>query len=443
MIGNITVLQIENIKKIKYLDLKLNANGDLIKIEGPNDAGKSSLLDAIRYAFEGGEIPKDVITHGQNKGTVRIETSGGWIITKIIRKNKNGEQVTELTVRNKDKIKEKAQTFLKELSSKFIDPTRLIDLNENELAKAIFEIFKTDFSKIDNQIEQIKFDLKVIRKQIKDLGAEPDNPELPNDIEYNEEIENKYVRLNQEKVELTNNYRVIKNRVDTNNQLVEENEQEIERLKRKIEKLKATNEELMDEIKTDTIELTTINNQLEIIEEEINSVKEIVSKSTEYKELLAKKKIHDEWMEKKTRLDDSYNKMAMAKNELINKKKDMIKSLDLPIEITENGIFYKQDRWPNLSTSTKLNLAIDMAIKAIPDEGIRVLYMQRGESIGKKKLMEIIKKAHDNNIQIFMEVFKETDNEGIKITKGENIYDYKDEDAIDNTNIIDSEPDLF
>jgi len=434
MLGNITVLQVENIKKIKYLDLKLDPKGELIKVEGPNDAGKSSLLDAIRYAFEGGEIPKDVITHGENKGTVRIETSGGWIITKTIRKNKKGEQVTELTVRNKDGFKEKAQTFLKEFSSKFIDPTKLIDMNPTDLSKAIFEIFKLDFVEIDNKLSQTKLDLKVIRKQLKELGAEPEKPEITEGIPNTEQIQAEYNEANKEFYEKKNEIDKINDRIELNKELVEQNKETIENLKQRIAQLEKANADMEEQVKKDIETLNGLQWVIGTLTAKIKKLEPQLKQINEYSELKTKLNLYNEWKKKKEYLDSSYEKLSKQQKQLEEQKKQLIKQLDLPIEITDDGIFYNGDRWENLSTSTKLTLAVNMAIKAIPDDGARILYMQRGESIGKEKLKEIIQKAYDNNIQIFMEVFRD-DTEGIKIIKEgvedeENFFDNSADDDL-------------
>ena len=65
-----------NFKGLAYLDLKMQASGCVL-VEGPNEAGKTSLLDAVRFAVTGltpaGGTPESLIRTGASESTVCVE----------------------------------------------------------------------------------------------------------------------------------------------------------------------------------------------------------------------------------------------------------------------------------------------------------------------------------------------------------------------------------
>ena len=68
-----------NFKGLAYLDLKMQASGCVL-VEGPNEAGKTSLLDAVRFAVSGltppGIVPESLIRTGASESTVCVELVG-------------------------------------------------------------------------------------------------------------------------------------------------------------------------------------------------------------------------------------------------------------------------------------------------------------------------------------------------------------------------------
>jgi hypothetical protein len=72
-----------------------------------------------------------------------------------------------------------------------------------------------------------------------------------------------------------------------------------------------------------------------------------------------------------------------------------------------NNVLIDGVPWDRLSTSTKLVAAARLAASSIPDNGLKVLYVHRGESIGAEKMKALAEFAAENNVKIFMEVMSE------------------------------------
>ena len=67
----IVKLSSENIKKL--VAVEITPTGDVVKIEGRNDAGKSSVLDSIAMALGGAAlIPGVPVRQGQKAGKIRL-----------------------------------------------------------------------------------------------------------------------------------------------------------------------------------------------------------------------------------------------------------------------------------------------------------------------------------------------------------------------------------
>ena len=65
----ILLLRVENIKKIKVVEVK--PDGTLNLVTGKNDQGKSTLIDAISYLFEGKRaLPEKLLREGTKKGLI-------------------------------------------------------------------------------------------------------------------------------------------------------------------------------------------------------------------------------------------------------------------------------------------------------------------------------------------------------------------------------------
>jgi hypothetical protein len=66
-------LQVENVKRIKAVNLDFNTEGGLVVITGDNAQGKSSLLDAVWYGFGGGStVPPNPIREGEKRAKIEM-----------------------------------------------------------------------------------------------------------------------------------------------------------------------------------------------------------------------------------------------------------------------------------------------------------------------------------------------------------------------------------
>lgn len=408
-IGEITLLQISNLRCIKFVNLEFNPkSGELVKIAGPNDSGKSTVLDAIKYAFEGAaEIPKGVIRNGLytegklagkpiDRANVRVETDAGYIIERVIRTNKAGEQVAELTVsREGEGPVPSAQSFLNDISSRYPDPAEIAELSGKDLFRTIVDILDIDLSSIDEQIEQEKSELQVLRRERKALGAEPVPPagEEVKPVSVTEAM-NEY----EEESRKLNQYNVAK-------QKAEELGEEIYELEQKLEQMHAQHDELNQKA-LKLYQEAPSPQELEQLKEKINNIEDHNRRAQEWIEYQKKIDRHKE-------LEAQMTEHTTKRDELIKQRKEQLMQAPLPagLKLDEEGVWQETDTglisWDSLSVSARLSASTLLAIHSIPEGAPRYLYVHRGESLGTKKREQIAKLASENDVKVFMEVMTE------------------------------------
>lgn len=97
-------LRAENVKRLVAIEISPDPGEALVIVRGNNAAGKSSVLESIKYAFAGrASHPPKVIRDGEKHACVEVETED----LIVVRKWKEGaeETTTEVEVRAKDGTK--------------------------------------------------------------------------------------------------------------------------------------------------------------------------------------------------------------------------------------------------------------------------------------------------------------------------------------------------
>ncbi len=129
-------------------------NGNSIEITGQKGAGKTSVLDAIRYCLTNRSNRDWIIKEGENEGEIIVETDSGLTIDRKARTNKadsinineNGNRIT------------KPETFLKSIITPLqLNPVEFTRMTKQEQNRAILDLidFKWDMNWIKEQFGEI------------------------------------------------------------------------------------------------------------------------------------------------------------------------------------------------------------------------------------------------------------------------------------------------
>lgn len=129
-------------------------NGQSVEITGRKGAGKTSIIDAIRYALTNSSRRDWIVKDGANEGEIIVETDSGLSIDRKARTNKadvvsvkdNGNKVT------------KPETFLKTIITPLqLNPVEFTQMSKQEQNRAILDLieFEWDMNWIIEQFGEI------------------------------------------------------------------------------------------------------------------------------------------------------------------------------------------------------------------------------------------------------------------------------------------------
>lgn len=97
---HITALYADNVKSLRAV--RITPEGHLVQITGPNESGKSSVLDAILWALGGTKsITDQPIRRGEDSATIQLSL-GAVTVTRTFYIDDAGEQKSRITVKSVD-----------------------------------------------------------------------------------------------------------------------------------------------------------------------------------------------------------------------------------------------------------------------------------------------------------------------------------------------------
>ena len=146
----ITKIKIRNLFGIREMEL----DGSDIEVTGANGVGKTSILDAIRYALTNSSDRQYIIRGGESEGEIYIETDTGVTIDR----RKRTDQADYKNVREGRYVVTSPESFLKTLFTELqINPAEFIRLPVKEQNRAILDLidFKWDLNWIRAQFGEI------------------------------------------------------------------------------------------------------------------------------------------------------------------------------------------------------------------------------------------------------------------------------------------------
>lgn len=160
-------LTAENIKRLSAVEIAPNG-APVQVVGGPNEAGKSSLLDAIEMAL-GGEkrIPPEPIRRGQKKASVIIDL-GEFVVTR--RFTPSG---TSLVVTNREGAKYPSpQALLDGLVGKLtFDPLAFATMKPEQQDHTLRALAKVDTSDLELAAKQAFDERTLVNREIKQLDG--------------------------------------------------------------------------------------------------------------------------------------------------------------------------------------------------------------------------------------------------------------------------------
>lgn len=134
------------IVKLKIRNLfgisELEAGGNSIELIGKNGAGKSSVIDAVKYALTNKSDRKYIVRNGETEGEVLIETDSGLRINRKVRTN----QADYKSVKNNGVEVNSPETFLKDIFTELqLNPVEFMNMTEKQQNAIILDMIEYDW----------------------------------------------------------------------------------------------------------------------------------------------------------------------------------------------------------------------------------------------------------------------------------------------------------
>lgn len=145
-----TKIKIKNLFGITETEL----DGKSVELTGTNGVGKTSVIDAIRYALTNRSDRSYVLKKGENEGEIIIETDTGLFID---RKKRDG-QADYKSIKENGREVNSPESFLQTLFTPLqIDPVKFVGLPEKEQNRIILDLinFDWDLSWIKEQFGEL------------------------------------------------------------------------------------------------------------------------------------------------------------------------------------------------------------------------------------------------------------------------------------------------
>ena len=156
------------VKKIKIKNLfgitEYEATGKSLEIVGENGVGKSSVIDAIRYALTNKSDREYIVRNGETEGEILIETDNGLRIDRKPRTN----QADYKSVKKDGHEVGSPETFLRDIFTPLqLNPIEFMGMDKKEQNAIILDMI------------QFNWDLNWIKEQF---------GEIPPEIDYSQNI---------------------------------------------------------------------------------------------------------------------------------------------------------------------------------------------------------------------------------------------------------------
>ncbi len=152
-------------------DTTIELNKPLIIFYGEIMQGKTTILNAVRWAF-GGSYPEDIIRHGEKNASVLLELDSGSISREWYIAKDGTTKVREINfIRDGKMVKGRVVDEIKKLLNPFLlDQDYLRKMSELERSRYFVDLFGVDTSEIDMDISKCESLARDLRIKVKMYG---------------------------------------------------------------------------------------------------------------------------------------------------------------------------------------------------------------------------------------------------------------------------------
>lgn len=406
---HITLLHAENFKRLKAVNI--TPDGRVVKITGPNEAGKSTVLDAIEYALGGGNTFRDIkkpinkdakeaVEAGDASCRIIIETED-YRVTR----HWTNDETSYLKVETIDGAKfTNAQQVLDKMISKIsFDPLEFSRMEPKKQAEAMLGVLgiKEEILRIDADQKRTFDERTATNRLVKELTAElAACPVPPEDFDPEAPAEDLITQITE--INNVNSQRqTAQNRINDVDRDIAETEQRLTALKTKKKELE------------DWLEANP--------ERDAEEAARMKQKHEDRARLVD---IHRRYTEAKTKLDRNTEKAASQTKEIDGYKAAKAKILaDSKAASIVPGLGFEEDGvtidglpFNQLSQGQKIKIGFSV-LRALNPE-LRVICIRDGSLLDENNMKLVGELCEENDFQAFVEIATVGEGLGIYIEDG-------------------------
>jgi DNA repair exonuclease SbcCD ATPase subunit len=427
-------LQAENIKKLKAVEIV--PEGNVVKITGKNEQGKTSVLDAIWWALAGTKnIQDQPIRKGESRANVTLDL-GDLIVTRTF--TPSGSY---LKVENKDGAAFKSPqamldkligeltfdplAFAKSDSKKQVEMLlKVVNIQPDiERLKAIantdFDVSKNPLQTLNNAYKAVYNNRTLVNRQLETAKKMLDG--IP-EVEPTEPVSTAELVAEKERLEEENRRNELKRSA------ARAAEQKISDLVKKKEEILEKINQLYEELKQTEADIDREEHRLELINREVAELKdhdltEIKNRIANADEINRKAQLYQE-RQKAARnvelLKAESEELTRRLEDILKYKQELIAGANFPIaglDFGNGGILYQGLPFEQASSAQKLQVSLAIAMALNPK--LRVIRIEDGSLLDSDHMKIIEEMAREKDYQVWIECVDETGKVGIYIEDGE------------------------
>lgn len=398
----ITKLEIENFRRIKTVSIEPGQGATIIA--GENDAGKSSLIDAIKAAIGGKKHrPAKPIRDGARKAKILLETEE--VIVRLSFTQK-GEQ---LKVEGKDGTRwgSPQKALNKWWGDLSFDPLEFTRLQGPKQAEVLRKLVGLDFSDLDLQREQLYNERSVANRRLKQaeaaakaIPAPPaDTPEQAVSLDDLLVEQSKALETNEQNKSKRNQQTELRSKRDELTNKIAELQLELADVCKRGLALKPEVDALQD------VDIEAIRKRMQDIERTNANIRAKIERARFEAEAGTCADISEKLSEDIKAIDDQ--------------KRDAIESAKYPVPgmtVTDDGVMLDGHPFEQASQSDQLRTSFAVGLALNPG---KLMISKDGSLLGDKKLALVDEMAKQAGAQVFVEVVGDRKGATLTIEDGE------------------------
>ena len=394
-------IEIENNRAIKCFNLELN--GKNLEVAGETGTGKTTTVNALWDILE---KRGDSLTHGERKGSVKIELGDGE--KSIFAKRVNTKKSSTITLTTDKGQTLNIKDFKQMVSELSINPHKIMDMKPMEQTKTLLkaaDLGDVDLDKMDEDIaeaEQRRLDLH--RKvELLQPGERPEKAEAVDvtQLIYDRDVMVEANNSNQQKRDMLNTLKtdsdILGEKLLAAASNIKTLEQKLEEARKERDEIEADSNKLADRISEGEQHCDALeDHDLTEITEQISNAQETNNKANAWSAWKINEKKHEDATAEHSDADQDVKQLRADKASALDNAKWPIEGLN----VEEGNVIYNGCLLENLGESEQMLVCAALAIADIKAHEIKVVRIDGVESMSADDFKRLQKLFNDEGIQV-------------------------------------------